>query len=171
MSLHRLGLLGGMSWQSTAVYYRLLNESVGARIGGHASAPVTIHSVEFGEIEQYQRAGDWPAQGRILAEAAAAARAKRGRGDRARHEHAAPGGRADHRRHLRPVHRPDRCRRVGRAVGYRTVGLLATGYTMTSDLYPKRLAGFGTGVLVPDEADREHRARHHLPRTRARRGD
>jgi aspartate racemase len=151
---HRLGLLGGMSWQSTAVYYRLLNESVGARVGGHASAPVTVHSVEFGEIEQYQRAGDWPPQGRILAEAAAGL-------ERSGVEAIALGTNtlhlvADQITDAISVPFIDLIDVVASAVqSYETVGLLATGYTMTSDMYPKRLAGFGTGVVVPDEADRE----------------
>jgi aspartate racemase len=151
---HRLGLLGGMSWQSTAVYYRLLNESVGARVGGHASAPVTIHSVEFGEIEESQRAGDWPPQGRILAEAAAGL-------ERSGVEAIALGTNtlhlvADQITDAISVPFIDLIDIVASAVqSYDTVGLLATGYTMTSDMYPKRLAGFGTGVLVPDEADRE----------------
>jgi aspartate/glutamate racemase len=66
-----IGLLGGMSWQSTAVYYRELNQLVQAARGGHASAPLVLWSVDFSEIEALQRAGDWDAQGRILADAAA----------------------------------------------------------------------------------------------------
>jgi aspartate racemase len=150
---HRLGLLGGMSWQSTAVYYRLLNESVGARLGGHASAPVTVHSVEFGEIEQFQRAGDWPAQGRILAEAAAGLQ-------RSGVEAIALGTNTLHlvaEQITDAITVPfiDLIDVVARAVqDYDSIGLLATGYTMTSDLYPKRLATYGTDVVVPDEADR-----------------
>jgi aspartate racemase len=151
--LRRLGLLGGMSWQSTAAYYRLLNESVGAQVGGHASAPVTIHSVDFGEIEQFQRAGDWPAQGRILADAAAGL-------ERSGVEAIALGTNTLHLvsgqiRDAISVPFIDMIDVVADAVcDYTTVGLLATGYTMTSDLYPKRLATFGTQVLVPEEADR-----------------
>jgi aspartate racemase len=151
--LHRIGLLGGMSWQSTAAYYRLLNESVGAQVGGHASAPVTIHSVDFGEIEQLQRAGDWSAQGRILADAAAGL-------ERSGVEAIALGTNTLHlvsEQITDAVSVPfiDMIDVVANAVrDYDTVGLLATGYTMTSDLYPKRLASFGTDVLVPGEADR-----------------
>ncbi len=170
MSFHRLGLLGGMSWQSTAVYYRLLNEGVAAQVGGHASAPVTIHSVDFGEIEQYQRAGDWAAQGRILAAAAAGL-------ERSGVEAIALGTNtlhlvSDQITDAISVPFIDLIDVVAAAVqSYDSVGLLATGYTMTSDMYPKRLAGFGTGVLVPDEADRDTVHDSHLPRTRARRGD
>lgn len=151
--LHRIGLLGGMSWQSTASYYRLLNEAVGARVGGHASAPLTIHSVDFGDIEALQRAGDWAAQGQILAEAAAGL-------ERSGVEAVAL---ATNTLHLvsaqitesLTVPFIDLIDVVAGAVdGYDTVGLLATGYTMTSDLYPKRLASAGTHVLVPDADDR-----------------
>jgi aspartate racemase len=142
-----------MSWQSTAEYYRLLNESVQARVGGHASAPVTIHSVDFGEIEAFQRAGDWAAQGRILAEAAAGL-------ERSGVEAIAL---ATNTLHLvadqitAAVSVPfiDITEVAAQAVQqHDRVGLLATGYTMTSDLYPKRLATFGTEVVVPEEADR-----------------
>lgn len=150
---NRLGLLGGMSWQSTAVYYRRLNELVQARLGGHASAPVTIHSVEFGEIEAYQRAGDWPAQGRILAEAAAGL-------ERSGVDAVALATNtlhlvADRITAALTVPFLDLIDVVAAAVcGYDRVGLLATDYTMTSDLYPKRLAASGTETIVPDAAGR-----------------
>lgn len=151
--LHRIGVLGGMTWQSTLTYYRLLNEGVHDRVGGSASAPVTLHSVDFGDIEPRQRAGDWAGQGRILAKAAAALEA---------------GGAeaialatntlhlvADDIRAAISVPFLDLVDVVAEAVGeYGTVGLLATNYTMTSDMYPKRFAQHGTSVLVPDEADR-----------------
>jgi aspartate racemase len=152
-ALHRVGLLGGMSWQSTAEYYRLLNESVNVRVGGQASAPVTIHSVDFGEIEQFQRDGDWPAQGRILAEAAAGL-------ERSGVEAVALATNtlhlvADQISEALSVPFIDLIEVVASAVAeHSTVGLLATGYTMTSDMYPKRLATYGTEVLVPGEADR-----------------
>jgi aspartate racemase len=150
--LHRVGLLGGMSWQSTATYYRRLNELVNDRVGGHASAPVTIHSVDFAEIEALQQAGDWDEQGRILAAAAVGL-------ERSGVQALAL---ATNTLHLvadqitAPLSVPfiDLVDVVATAVaGYDAVGLLATGYTMGSDLYPKRLADVGTEVLVPDEAD------------------
>jgi aspartate racemase len=152
--LHRLGLLGGMTWQSTASYYKLLNEAVHDRVGGSASAPVTIHSVDFGDFEPRQRSGDWAGQGKILAEAAAALQA---------------GGAetialatntlhlvADQIRAAITVPFVDLVDVVAEAVAeYGTVGLLATNYTMTSDMYPKRMALYGTEVIVPEEAERE----------------
>ena len=152
--LHRLGVLGGMTWQSTLSYYRLLNEAVQERVGGSASAPVTIHSVDFGDIEPRQRAGDWAGQGRIVAKAAAALEA---------------GGAeaialatntlhlvADDIRAAISVPFIDLVDVMAEAVaGYEVVGLLATEYTMTSDMYPKRFAEHGTSVLVPEAAERE----------------
>ena len=152
--LHRLGLLGGMTWQSTLTYYRLLNEGVHERVGGSASAPVTIHSVDFGDFEPRQRAGDWAGQGRILAKAAAALE---GAGAEAvalatNTLHLV----ADDIRAAISVPFIDLVDVVADAVSdYGTVGLLATNYTMTSDMYPKRFAEHGTSVLVPDEADRK----------------
>ena len=58
--LRTLGILGGMSWESTAVYYRLLNQAVAARFGGLHSAPLLLASMDFAEIAALQRAGDWP---------------------------------------------------------------------------------------------------------------
>jgi aspartate racemase len=154
--LRRVGLLGGMSWTSTSIYYRLLNEMVNERVGGHASAPVTIWSAEFGEIEALQRAGDWPAQGEILARAA---RALQDSGVEAI-------GLATNTLHLVAeqitaaidvafVDMIDVVGKVASDAGHRTVGILATDYTMGSDLYPARLAPLGIDVLVPDRADRD----------------
>ena len=152
--LTRLGLLGGMSWESTAVYYRLLNRAVHERAGGHASAPLIIWSVDFAEIEALQRAADWASQGRILGDAAAALQAAGAEAIALATNtlHLVAGditARID-------VPFVDLVDVVGAAVeqaGYRTVGLLATGYTMRSDLYPSRLAKYGAQVLVPDTED------------------
>jgi aspartate racemase len=155
MPLARVGLLGGMSWESSAVYYRLLNEAVHERVGGHASAPLLLWSVDFAEIERLQRAGDWAGQGRILGEAAAALQ---GAGAEAI-------ALATNTMHLVAdditaridVPFVDLIDVVGAAAeraGHRTVGILGTGYTMDSDLYPARLAKYGVDVLVPEAGDR-----------------
>src|SRR5262249_44036827 len=65
-----VGLLGGMSWESTAEYYRLINRGVAERLGGLHSAPLVMHSVDFAEIAALQRAGDWARAGELLAAAA-----------------------------------------------------------------------------------------------------
>ena len=70
-----LGLMGGMSWESTVPYYRLINEGIKARLGGLHSARLVLYSVDFAEIEQLQSAGRWPEAGRMLAQAAQALQA------------------------------------------------------------------------------------------------
>jgi len=68
--MRTLGLLGGMSWESTLPYYRIVNERVRERLGGLHSARLVLYSVDFAEIERLQHAGDWTAAGRVLADAA-----------------------------------------------------------------------------------------------------
>jgi aspartate racemase len=145
----RLGLIGGMSWQSTQTYYRWLNEGVQKRLGGHASAPVTVHSVDFAEIEAYQRAGDWPAAGRVLADAAVSL--ERGGAEFVALATNTMHVVADDIRAAIDVPFVDLVDAVGaRLGGLHRVGLLGTAYTMAGDLYPKRLAPHGVEVLVPD---------------------
>jgi aspartate racemase len=154
-ALARVGLLGGMSWESTAVYYRQLNELIHERVGGHASAPLILWSVDFAEIERLQQSGDWDSQGRILAEAAVKLEAA---GAQAvalctNTLHLV----ADQITAQLTVPFIDLIDVVGEAAGragHRRVGLLATGYIMNSDLYPKRLANHGVEVIVPDSDDR-----------------
>jgi aspartate racemase len=64
-----IGLIGGLSWYSTAQYYRVLNEQVQERLGGHASAPIALQSLDFSVVRAHQQAGDWAAAGRLLATA------------------------------------------------------------------------------------------------------
>jgi aspartate racemase len=150
--MRRLGLLGGMSWQSTETYYRWLNEGVQERLGGHASAPVTVHSVDFAEVEGMQQAGDWAAAGALLADAAAALQ-------RAGAEAIALATNtmhvvADDVEAAITVPFLDLVDLVGERVrGLHRVGLVGTGYTMSSDLYPKRFAPIGVEVLVPAAPD------------------
>ena len=154
-ALRRIGLLGGMSWTSTSIFYRLLNEMVNERTGGHTSAPVTVWSVDFGVIEALQRNGDWPAQGAILARAA---RALQDSGAQAI-------AIATNTLHLvsdqvvAAIDVPfvDMIDVVAKACsdrGFRRVGILATEYTMSSSLYPDRLAPLGIEVVVPGTDDR-----------------
>ena len=65
-----IGLLGGMSWESTIPYYRQINEAVKARLGGLHSAKIVLYSIDFAEIERLQHRGDWDAAGALLADAA-----------------------------------------------------------------------------------------------------
>ncbi len=66
-----IGLIGGMSWESTALYYRIINEEIKARLGGLHSARLVLYSVDFDEIERHQRTDDWQNAARVLVDAAA----------------------------------------------------------------------------------------------------
>ena len=154
--MKRIGLLGGMSWESSAEYYRLVNEAVRDRLGGLRSADCVLRSVDFAGIEALQRSGDWDEAGRRLA---GEARALTAAGaelvvlcTNTMHKVAdAIAGAID----VPFVHIADTTADAVRAAGLRTVGLLATGYTMEQDFYVGRLReAHGLDVLVPGEADR-----------------
>ena len=74
-----IGLIGGMSWHSTATYYRLINEQVAARLGGHASARISLQSLDFSEVRDCQVRGDWAGSAGLLADADAPLRGRRRR--------------------------------------------------------------------------------------------
>lgn len=152
-----IGLIGGMSWESTLPYYRLVNEATRDRLGGLHSARVVLVSVDFHEIEQLQHAGDWIAAGARLADAA---RALQSAGadfvvlcTNTMHK-VAPAIEAAVGIPL--LHIADATAAAIRADGLRRVGLLGTRFTMEQAFYRERLEQHhGIEVLVPDEADRE----------------
>jgi aspartate racemase len=154
--VRRIGLLGGMSWESTAVYYRFVNEAVRDRLGGLHSADCLVRSVDFAGIEALQRAGDWDEAGRVLA---AEARALQDAGaellvlcTNTMHKVA---GALTAAVDVPLVHIADATAEAVRAAGLRTVGLLATAYTMEQDFYVGHLRErHGLEVLVPDAAGR-----------------
>lgn len=151
-----LGLLGGMSWESTAIYYRLANELVRDRLGGLHSAKILLHSVDFAEIEALQFAGDWDAAGEILAAAAQAL-------EEAGAELIVLCTNTMHL--VAPaieaaitvpfLHLADATADAVRSAGLTKVGLLGTIFTMEQDFYRDRLAAHGLEVLVPAAADRQ----------------
>lgn len=151
-----LGLLGGMSWTSTAEYYRLLNEEVAQRCGGLHSARVLLHSVDFAEIATLQREGRWDEAGELLA---GAARGLEAAGADAvvlatntMHK-VAP--QIEAALSVPFLHIADATGRAVCAAGVRQVGLLATAFTMEQDFYRGRLeAQHGLEVLVPGAAER-----------------
>jgi aspartate racemase len=152
-----LGLLGGMSWESTVTYYRAINETVRERLGGFHSAKLLVHSVDFHEIEQLQRAGDWERAGALLADAA---RGLEAAGAElllicANTMHlVAPAIEAAVRIPL--LHIADATGEEVRSAGLATVGLLGTRFTMEQAFYRDRLRErHGLTVLVPDEPERE----------------
>ena len=147
-----IGLLGGMSWESSAEYYRIVNQRVRERLGGLHSAHCVLYSVDFAEIEELQVTGRWEEAGKRLDEAAAAL--KRAGADflvlctNTMHKV------ADRITGLPLLHLGDATAAAVLAAGVRRVGLLGTAFTMEQDFYVDRLAGHGLDVLVPPAADR-----------------
>ena len=152
-----IGLIGGMSWESTVPYYRLINEAIKQRLGGLHSAKLVLYSVDFHEIERLQHAGDWDAAGAILA-AAAQALAAAGAdflvlATNTMHK-VAPAIATAVRIPL--LHIADATGTKIRAAGCARVGLLGTRFTMEQAFYKDRLGEhFGLNVLTPAAADRE----------------
>lgn len=152
-----LGLIGGMSWESSQLYYRIVNETVKQQLGGLHSAQVVLYSVDFHEIEALQRSGDWAAAGGLLA---AAARSVEAAGAEAlvlctntMHK-VAPAIEAAVRIPL--LHIADPTGEAVRAAGHMRVGLLGTRFTMEQSFYVDRLRErHGLEVLLPDAAGRE----------------
>ncbi|HBV91828.1 aspartate/glutamate racemase family protein [Pantoea sp. B550] len=151
-----IGLLGGMSWESTALYYRILNQQVKQQLGGLHSAELVLWSVDFQRIEQLQTAGEWQQAGEILAEAA---RNLERAGAQfivlctnTMHKVAAQISAATD---IPLLHIADATGRRIQQAGIRKVGLLATRFTMEQDFYRGRLQQqFGLEVMTPNEADR-----------------
>ncbi len=154
--MRTVGIIGGMSWQSSAEYYRLVNEGVARRLGGFHSARVLMLSVDFAEIEELQEAGDWSRAGEVLADAARSLEA--GGADvvllatNTMHRVAAA---IEVALGVPFIHIADPTGEAVRRAGIRRVALLGTRYTMEQDFYRGRLEQrFGIEVLVPDEPDR-----------------
>ena len=151
-----IGLIGGMSWESTVPYYRSINETVRVLRGGLHSARLVLVSVDFDEVERLQRAGDWDAAGLLLADCAR--RLERAGADfivlctNTMHK-VAPAIEAATRLPL--FHIADPTADAIRAAGLRKVGLLGTRFTMEQDFYRARLESrHGLEVVVPGEAGR-----------------
>jgi aspartate racemase len=150
-----IGLLGGMSWESSAEYYRIINESVRDQVGGLHSARCVLYSVDFAEIERLQVAGDWARAAGILVEAGQALQ-------RAGAELVVLCTNTMHRVadelaaaiDIPLLHLADTTAAAVQAAGVRRVGLLGTAFTMEQDFYVDRLARHGLDVVVPDADDR-----------------
>jgi aspartate racemase len=152
-----IGLLGGMSWESTVSYYQALNRGVRARLGGLHSARVLLNSVDFAEIERLQHAGDWPATARLLSVAARDLQAGGADflmiGTNTMHKVAPEIAAAIE---IPLLHIADATAKRLVADGVMRVGLLGTRFTMEQEFYKGRLETlFGLEVLVPKEAERE----------------
>ena len=151
------GLLGGMSWESTVPYYRIINRVVGETLGGLHSAKMVVYSVDFQEIEHLQHAGRWTEAGEILVAAGRAV--ERAGADflvlctNTMHKVAAQ---LEAAVDLPLLHIADATAARVRAAGMKRVGLLGTKFTMEEDFYRGRLErGHGLEVLVPGREQRE----------------
>lgn len=153
--MRTLGLIGGMSWESTVPYYRLINETVKQQLGGLHSAKLVLYSVDFFEIEQLQMQGDWEKAGQILGEAALAL-------NKAGAERIVLCTNTMHKvadiieriGGLPLLHIADATAQAIRAQQIGRVGLLGTRFTMEQQFYRGRLQAQGIEVITPDAADR-----------------
>jgi len=152
-----IGLIGGMSWESSLEYYRIINEEVKKRLGGFHSARCLMYSVDFAEIERLQHSRDWDKLAWILGQVAV--RLEAGGADflvlctNTMHK-VAPALEAAVNIPL--LHIADPTAEKIKARGIKKVGLLGTRFTMEEDFYRGRLEKkHGLEVLVPDESDRQ----------------
>ena len=152
-----IGLLGGMSWESTVGYYRAINEGIKDSLGGLHSAKIAMYSVDFDTIEQLQHSGDWEETAKILC--TAAMNVQLAGADfllictNTMHK-VAP--QIENALNIPLLHIADATAEVLVNKGIKTVGLLGTAFTMEQDFYKGRLKDkYGLTVLVPDQADRE----------------
>ena len=151
-----MGLLGGMSWESTIPYYRLINEGIKERLGGLHSAKIVLHSVDFHEIEACQSKGEWDLAGDMLAQAALGLQKAGAEGivlcTNTMHKVA---HHIESRCGLPFLHIADATGRAITAQNVQRVALLGTRYTMEQDFYRGRLnAEFGIESLIPEEPQR-----------------
>lgn len=146
-----IGLLGGMSWESTVTYYQLINEAVKERLGGLHSAKVLLYSVDFSEIEQCQADGNWEKSADILSQAAKGLE-KAGADfilicTNTMHK-VAP--QVQNSISIPLVHIADATAQALQAQSISKVALLGTKYTMTQDFYKEKLVEAGIEVMIPD---------------------
>jgi aspartate racemase len=152
-----IGLLGGMSWQSTVGYYRAINEGIKNTLGGLHSAKIALYSVDFDPIAQMQNTGDWDEMARVLSEAAQSVEAAGADFlllcTNTMHK-VAP--QIEKSINIPLLHIADATAEALVQEGIKTVGLLGTAFTMEQDFYKGRLSkNYGLKVLVPESEDRQ----------------
>jgi len=156
MNVKTIGLIGGMSWESTVTYYQQINELVKARLGGLHSAKIVLYSVEFEEIEACQSSGDWDRSADILTRAAQSL-------EKAGADFILICTNTMHKVYPQiqagvgvPIlHIADATADALAGAGVSAVALLGTKYTMCQDFYKSRLTDRGFTVLIPNEVDVE----------------
>ncbi|MGF9767513.1 aspartate/glutamate racemase family protein [Bacillus albus] len=151
-----IGLIGGMSWESTTEYYRIINEEIKERLGGFHSAKCMINSVDFEEIERFQSNGDWNGAGEVLGNAAYSL--QRGGADfivictNTMHKVIE---KIKEKIHIPVLHIADATAKEIKRKDIQTVGLLGTKYTMEQDFYKVRIEENHIKVMIPSKKDRE----------------
>ena len=151
-----IGIIGGMSWESTVTYYQIINETVKQELGGFHSAKVLLYSVDFDEIEKYQASGDWEKSGEVLADIAA-------RLEQAGADYIVIATNTMHKVipqmekkiSIPIIHIAEATADKLKENGISTVGLLGTKYTMKQDFYKEKLIEAGLKVLIPNDEDVE----------------
>ncbi|WP_342603031.1 aspartate/glutamate racemase family protein [Peribacillus sp. FSL E2-0159] len=151
-----IGLIGGMSWESSLAYYRLINEEVKVKLGGLHSAKCILYSVDFEEIERYQAEGDWESSGKLLGDVALSLE-KAGAEmivicTNTMHKVI---GYIEEKVSLPILHIADSTAKQIQKSKISTVGLLGTKYTMEQDFYKTRIESNGIKVLIPNDEDRK----------------
>jgi aspartate racemase len=153
-----IGLIGGMSWESSAEYYRIINEKVKERLGGLHSAKCLMYSVDFHEAEELQRQGKWNEATDLMIDAAR--RLELGGADfvvictNTMHKMA---DEMQQKIQIPILHIADAAAEKIKAAGYQKVGLLGTKFTMEETFYKGRLQKkYGIEVLIPDVDDRDY---------------
>lgn len=126
-----IGLIGGMSWESTTSYYQIINETIKKELGGLHSAKILLYSVDFAEVEHYQAVGDWEKSGQLLTDIAP---------------------QIQEQITIPILHIAQATAQALLADGIQKVGLLGTKYTMIQDFYKEKLIESGLEVLIPDQA-------------------
>ena len=151
-----IGLIGGMSWESSLEYYRIINEEVKAKLGGLHSAKCILYSVDFEEIERYQAEGDWESSGKLLGDVAQSL-------EKAGAEFIVICTNTMHKviRYIEEkvsipiLHIADSTANQIQKSEISKVGLLGTKYTMEQDFYKTRIEFSGIKVLIPNDEDRK----------------
>ena len=148
--MRKIGLVGGMSWHSTLGYYRILNEEVAAARGGHASARVSLESLDFAEIRECQQTGDWPRAARLVTESALRCQASGAEAvvicTNLMHRVADD---VEAALDVPLLHIADAIAEAAHAQGWSQVGVLGTSWVAAEDFYVGRLARNGLRVHVP----------------------
>ena len=152
-----MGLIGGMSSESTVTYYRLINEDVKSRLGGHHSAKMVLYNVDFAEIEHLQQTAQWDRAGKLLADSARLLQTAGAEFivlcTNTMHKVATA---IESAISIPLVHIADPTAEAVKAAGIGSVGLLGTRFTMEQDFYVGRLREkFGLNALVPNAQDRD----------------